>query len=406
MTRARSTVLAWSLLSLCVAELLFVLVLTALSWGIETPQSKDGFVGVGLLFIIPILAFPTIGAVVASRRPRHPVGWLFLGVGLLFGVSALAPEYADFTLYAKPGSLPAVGVFVWSSTWVDTTLFLSIAFLLLLFPTGKLPSRRWRPALWLAVAAVVLSFMTSAFKPGPVWKDTLNVDNPLGIGALGSLLDTAGTVVWFSFAGTMLLAGASVIVRFRHAHGDERQQLKWISFAALVLVVAFAAGNTTGHLGATGDAVVNGILALALAGIPVAAGLSILRYRLYEIDRVISRTLVYVVLTAILGAAYVGLVLAGQALFSSFAGGSNLAIAVSTLVVAALFLPVRFRVQRFVDRRFYRRRYDAQRTLEAFGARLREQVDLETLQAELRGVVHETMQPVSVGLWVRPGAQG
>ena len=329
-----------------------------------------------------------------------------VGVGLLFGVSALAPEYADFTLYAKPGSLPAVGVFVWSSTWVDTTLFLSIAFLLLLFPTGKLPSRRWRPALWLAVAAVVLSFMTSAFKPGPVWKDTLNVDNPLGIGALGSLLDTAGTVVWFSFAGTMLLAGASVIVRFRHAHGDERQQLKWISFAALVLVVAFAAGNTTGHLGATGDAVVNGILALALAGIPVAAGLSILRYRLYEIDRVISRTLVYVVLTAILGAAYVGLVLAGQALFSSFAGGSNLAIAVSTLVVAALFLPVRFRVQRFVDRRFYRRRYDAQRTLEAFGARLREQVDLETLQAELRGVVHETMQPVSVGLWVRPGAQG
>ena len=401
MTPTRSTVLAWSLWSLCIAELLFVLLLGALSWGIDTPQSRTGDGSVGVLFVIPILAFPTVGAVVASRRPRHPVGWLFLGVGLLFGLGALAPEYADFSLYAKPGSLPVTGVFVWASSWIDTMVFLSIAFLLLLFPTGSLPSRRWRPVLWLAIAAATLGFLTSAFKPGPIWEDTLNVDNPLGVGALGGLLDTVGTVVWLSFAGTILLAVTSVIVRFRHAHGDEREQLKWIALAALLVALAFIGVNSTGHLGRAGDTVATGLFAVALAAIPIASGLAILRYRLYEIDRIISRALVYGALTVVLGAAYAGLVLAGQWVFSSFAGGSNLAIAGSTLVVAALFLPVRSRVQRFVDRRFYRRRYDAQRTLDAFGARLREQVELETLTGELCGAIDETMQPAHVTLWLR-----
>ena len=401
MTRVRSAVLAWVLWGVAIAQLLFSLLLSALSWGIDTPQNNRPQ---GFLFILPIVAFPTVGAVVASRRPRHPVGWLFLGIGLLGGLAALAPEYADYSLYAKPGSLPATAVFVWANTWLDVMLFLSIGFLLLVFPTGALPSRRWRPVFWLAIAAGVLSFATSAFKPGPIPLDTLPVDNPLGIDALRGPIETAGTFVWMSFAAAILLGVVSVIVRFRHSQGDERAQLKWIALAAVLVVLGFVAGNATGHLGNAGDAVVDGLFALALAGIPVAAGVAILRYRLYEIDRVISRTLVYGALSVILGAAYIGLVLVGQALFSSFAGGSNLAIAVSTLVVAALFLPVRSRVQRFVDRRFYRRRYDAQRTLEAFGARLREQVALDALGTDLRAVVGETMQPTHVSLWLRKEA--
>ena len=402
MTRTRSTVLAWGLWSLCVAEILFVLVLTALSWGIETPQSKEG--SVGFLFLIPLLAFPTVGAIVASRRSRHPVGWLFLVVGLLLSLGARAPEYADFALNAKPGSLPATGVFVWSSSWIDSMFLLSIAFLLLLFPTGKLPSQRWRPVFWLAIVATVVTFLSGAFKPGPIWPDTLNVENPLGIGALRGLFEAIDNAGFLLFAGTILLAFTSVIVRFRHSHGTERAQLKWIALAALLLVLSFVAVNTTGHLGPAGDVVITGIFAIALGALPVASGLAILRYRLYDIDRVISRTVAYVVLTVVLGVAYLGLVLAGQALFASFAGGSNLAIAVSTLVVAALFLPLRSRVQQFVDRRFNRRRYDAQRTLEAFGGRLREQVELEGLATDLRAVVAETMQPTHVSLWRRQEA--
>ena len=397
------TALAWWLWSLCVAVLLFVLVLGILAWGVETPQSKgDG--SAGYLFFLPLLAFPTVGALVASRRPDHPVGWLFLGVGLAGGLAALAPTYADFSLYAKPGSLPATGIFVWSSTWVDSFLLLGVAFLLLLFPTGKLPSRRWRPVLWLSVAALVLSFLTSAFKPGPVWEDTLNVDNPLGIGALGGAIDGVGDVVWLSFAASILLAGASVIVRFRHARGEVRAQLKWIAFAALLLVFAFAGANTTGSLGKTGDAIATGAFALALARVPISSGVAILRYRLYEIDRVISRTVAYAVLTVVLGALYAGLVLAGQALLSSAGGGSDLVVAISTLAVAALFLPVRGRVQGLVERRFDRRRYDAQRTLEAFSERLREQVDLELLSEGLLGVVDDTMRPAHVSLWLRQEA--
>jgi hypothetical protein len=201
-----------------------------------------------------------------------------------------------------------------------------------------------------------------------------------------------------------LAAVASLVVRFRRSRGVERQQLKWLAFAGVVFVVAFAIA------GLTQPSVVSDVFfvlaILALAFIPVAVGIAILRYRLYEIDRVISRTVVYATVTIVLGAAYAGLVLASQALFSSFAGGSDLAIAISTLVVAALFLPVRTRVQRFVDRRFYRRRYDAQQTLEAFGVRLRDQIELDALARDLRGVVGETMQPVHASLWLRTGARG
>jgi hypothetical protein len=250
---------------------------------------------------------------------------------------------------------------------------------------------------WIVFALCVVGLWW--VRPGPMSDpgDPLWPDNPIGIGALDPLyghLEEASTLVLLVF---LACSAASSIVRFRRSRGDERQQLKWMTYGVGVWVVWIPVSAA-----APGD-LSDVFFALTISVLPAAVAIAIFKYRLYEIDRVISRTLVYGSLTVILGAAYAGLVLAGQALFSSFAGGSNLAIAASTLVVAALFLPLRSRVQRVVDRRFYRRRYDAQRTLDAFGARLREDVDLATLAAELRGVVRETVQPVHVSLWLREG---
>lgn len=398
MSSRTATRIAWTLWGVCVAMLLFVLLLGFLSRHADSPLEEGA---TGFLFVLPMLAFPTVGAVVASRRPLHPVGWLFLAVGLLFAVGGLAPAYVEYDRYVNPGVLPATRLFVWSISWIDTMVFLSIAFLLLLFPTGKLPSRRWRPVLWLAIGTSSIAFVTSAFKPGLIWPDTLRMENPLGIEALDGTLRAVDDLIWIAFVATIVLSGASVVARFRGSRGDERQQLKWIALAALLVVTGFLSANLTSLVGPAGEAVLLGFFAAALATIPITAGIAILRYRLYDIDRVISRTLVYLSLTVVLGASYFGLVLAGQALFSSFAGGSNLAIAVSTLVVAALFLPLRSRVQGVVDRRFNRRRYDAQKTLEAFGTRLREQIDLGTLSGDLRTAVDETMQPAHVSLWLR-----
>ncbi len=226
-----------------------------------------------------------------------------------------------------------------------------------------------------------------------------DAENPVALSGIEFGVVDAARPISGSLVFVVVLA--SLVVRYRRSRGVEREQLKWLAFAAALLVVGFL-GATVAGTGLVSDL----FFVLAIASVvfmPVAVAIAILRYRLYEIDRVISRTLVYGSLTVILGAAYAGLVLAGQAVFSSFAGGSNLAIAVSTLVVAALFLPVRSRVQGFVDRRFYRRRYDAQRTLEAFGVRVREEVDLPLLSADLRGVVAETVQPTHVSLWLRQG---
>jgi hypothetical protein len=255
------------------------------------------------------------------------------------------------------------------------------------------------------VAVAVVGVLAAALDPSTLDIDGNRID-PLGIsGGVADVTevvnDASGALAPVVFAASL----AALVVRFRRSRGVERQQLKWLAFAGAIPVAAFALSFVLGSFVSGGlllDAIfVTGFAALML--IPVAVGVAILRYRLYEIDRVISRTLVYGSLTVVLGAAYAGLVLAGQAVFSSFAGGSNLAIAVSTLVVAALFLPLRSRVQRVVDRRFNRHRYDAQQTLEAFGSRLREQVDLATLTGELRGVVEETIQPSHVSVWLRSG---
>jgi hypothetical protein len=361
--------------------------------GYAAATQQEGWVA-QVALLLAFLSFATVGAFVSSRQPRNAVGWIFSGVGLLVGLSVAGGEYANYVFvegHDLPGGYLAGWLYVW--TWYPSITL--IALLPLLFPDGRVPGRRWRPVSWGLIAAIGFVTALGWFKPGPMNDDPPWPDNPLGIEAVESIYGTAEAVAGVFVLILLAASAASMVVRFRRSTGDERQQLKWMTFAVVVLVLSVAVSPAVG--GDLGDV----IFAASISLVPIATAIAMFKYRLYEIDRVISRTLVYASLTVILGAAYVGLVLAGQAVFSSFAGGSNLAIAGSTLVVAALFLPLRARVQRFVDRRFYRRRYDAQRTLEAFGARLREEIDLETLTGELRGVVVEAMQPAHASLWLR-----
>jgi hypothetical protein len=369
--------------------------------GYTTATQQEGLAAsIGLL--VAFIAFATVGALVASRQPRNAVGWIFLAVGLLVGLSVAGGEYANYVFVEEPGAYPGGYLAGWLYVWTWFPALGLIVFLPLLFPDGRVPGPRWRLVLWGLIAAISFTTALAMVNPGPMNDDietTVWPDNPLGIESVETFVSAAEDVSAVILLCLLVATAASVVVRFRHSRGDERQQLKWMTYAVVVMVVSIALSPL--FSGDLGDLLFAGTIILA----PVATAIAMFKYRLYEIDRVISRTLVYAALTVILGAAYVGLVLAGQAVFSSFAGGSNLAIAGSTLVVAALFLPARARVQRFVDRRFYRRRYDAQRTLEAFGARLREQVDLETLKAELNVAVEETMQPAHVSLWLRQGAR-
>jgi hypothetical protein len=351
--------------------------------------SNDGL-GIAVFFTAGI-----VGALVASRLPSNPIGWIFVGVAVSMGLSGLADGYVALATQGRLGG-PTRWVALYSSD-AFLALFIALLFGLVLFPDGRLPSRRWRVVVWMGVVGYALFVPSVVLRTGALDGYPL-IQSPAGV-------DSA-VVAWMAVPGFLLFAVAavaaavSVIVRLRRSHGVERQQLTLLVAAGCVAVTAFVAGGPIGGLAGSEDLGIAIILGGILC-VPVAMGVAMLRYRLYDVDRVISKTIVYGALTVILGAAYAGLVLAGQAVFSSFAGGSNLAIAVSTLVVAALFLPLRSRVQRVVDRRFYRRRYDAQRTLETFGARLREQVELDRLRADLQEVVCDTVQPVHVSLWLR-----
>jgi hypothetical protein len=386
--------LALWLVTLALGVTIVVLALFVIESDVVGDLSDTAYV----LALVAAQLFATVGALIASRRPANPIGWLFCAAPIVAQLALIAEEWAYIA--AQRGlSGVAVPQTVAGALWgVATTLGGLYAFLL--FPDGRLPSPRWR---WLALAGgatLCVYFIAAVTAPGQAAGGPDGYENPIGIPGMRAVADIATLV----FLGFLLTAVGSLIVRFRRAHGAERQQLKvFLGTACLVLAtvgafelaIAASDGRILDHV----ERYVVWLLAFLL--IPVAVGVAILRYRLYDFDRVISKTLVYGALTVILGAAYAGLVLIGQALFSSFAGGGDLVIAVSTLVVAALFLPLRSRVQRLVDRRFYRHRYDAARTLEAFGARLREQIELDGLRGELAGVVADTMRPVHVSVWLR-----
>ncbi len=354
---------------------------------------------VELIAVAAALLYCAVGFLIVRRQPGHAVGWIFLGAAPLFALVAAAYGYADLSLYGGE-DWPLDQWAAWLTNWLFAVpVFLVPVFLAQLFPDGRPVSARWAWVLKATVTAAIAALLVGMLRAAPL-DPYPDVQSPAALPRAGEVLadlwDGGGIVVQPII---FLAALASLIARFRRARGVERQQLKWLAYAAAVVLVGFVGAGVAPDGLASDVFFIVGIAALVL--MPVAVAVAILRYRLYDIDRVISKTLVFGTLTAILGVAYVGLVLLGQAVFSSVAGGSDLAIAVSTLVVAALFLPVRSRVQRFVDRRFYRRRYDAQRTLEVFGARLREEVELDGLTVDLRGVVEETMQPAHVSLWLR-----
>ena len=358
-----------------------------------------------------ILAFPAVGLFILSRRPGHPIGWLFCLANLGWAVNNCAGSYARYALASSPGSLPAGGVAVWLYTWPGSVSVALFVFLGLLFPDGTLLTHRWRYVAWSVVVWSAIAMLASAFAPGPV-DDTIGfgVDNPLGIaGPIGEVLEPIAGLTQLLAIPLFAVVALCLILRQLRATGQERLQLKWFtsSVAIVVAIYMFQAAIFV-HYGSPAAFPDWARLYYALSIrsdvlIPIAAGIAILRYRLYDIDIIINRALVYVPLSAMLGLIYVGSVVGMQALFRALTGQeSTLAVVISTLAIAALFSPLRRRAQVLVDRRFYRRKYDAQKTLEAFSSKLRDATDLEALSEDLEGVVRKTMQPAYISLWLRP----
>jgi hypothetical protein len=349
---------------------------------------------------LAVVSGVTVGAVLASRRPSHPVGWLLLALGLSLTATAVAAQYLVYGLLVRPGALPAARYAALYQTATAVTALSLIGFVLLLTPTGSLPSPRWR---WWArgmgaVPAALLVTVTLA--GGPLDPRYQAAGGPFDFRGFGGALLVANQVALGVAVLAVVVAAGSLVGRFRHARGTERQQLRWVAVAAGLVVLAgvvVLAGLVVGA--ARASAVLSLAVGVCVAAVPPAIGAAILRYRLYDLDRIISRTLAYGLLTVLLGGGYAGVVLGlGQLLGRS----SSLAVAGATLAVAALFQPVRRRVQQAVDRRFNRRRYDAARTIAAFSTRLREELDLDTLTGELLTVVEQTMQPTQASLWLRP----
>jgi hypothetical protein len=357
------------------------------------------------VFLVP--GYATVGAVIAARQ-RNRIGWLFLAFGLAAAVLVFASAYFFRGAIVTPGSLPAARVAGWAGgvLWPSSYLFLCL--LLLLFPDGRLPSPRWRPvALALAISWTVL-ILDSAFAPGTSTTQGLTFTNPVGIQAIShpawQAVRQGALVIAVATLGAAALAP---LLRFRRADPVQRQQLKWFAFVIIIGIVSvLMAAALTGVLPIVATALAYIPVAGVVVGLPAAVGLAILRYRLYDIDRLINRTLVYATLTAVLALGYAGTVLALGQLFGVGEGTPSWAVAGATLAVAALFQPARRRIQRAVDRRFNRRKYNTARTIQAFSTRLRDQIDLDTLSTELLAVVDQTMKPTRVSLWLRPSPHG
>lgn len=355
---------------------------------------------------VPFFAFGLMGAFVAVRRPRNPIGWLFMVVGTFPVIGFFSSSYASYAILEEPGSLPLPALFSWMSSWawipgVATLL----TFCLLLYPDGRTPSPRWRILVHAARVALVGAVGGIAFMPGkmePFEEGGPRVENPFGIQGAGGVLEAVSGLCLGALLFFGALSVASLFFRFRKADPAQRQQIKWFMYPAMVLVTVVLLETPIESL--LGAAISGFVFTVAILLLPVGTGIGILRYRLFDVDVVINRTLVYLTLTAILVATYFGIVVLLQRALAGFASDSDLAVAGSTLAVAALFRPLRSRVQSFIDRRFYRRKYDAAETLRLFSGRLRDQVDLESLNAQVIEVIHETVQPAHVSLWLRARA--
>ncbi len=391
--------LAWSLWAISLALTALSLLLLALNLSHPNTHIFDWWLG-NTTVVIDV----TVGAIVASRRPENPVGWLLCLSGVAVSTSHFASQYAIYALLAQPDSLPAGEALAWIAAWLLPIMIGLQVFYLLLFPTGRLPDGRWRWLAWLTVAFVLVGVLSSAFASGAYLGSLGPIRNPLGVEGFSTVYET----VLYTMSPLLFVAAAlSLFVRLRRATGVERQQMKWFAYGTaafavgIILIVIPLAMGTPPWFEWTGQA----IFTAAGAAVPISIGIAILRYRLYDIDRLINRTLVYGALTTSLALVYIGTVVGLQYAFRILTGGGlQLAIVASTLVIAALFSPLRHRIQDFIDRRFYRSKYDAVKTIETFGARLRDETDLEALSEDLVSVVRETMQPAHASLWRRePG---
>jgi hypothetical protein len=407
--------LAWSLAALSVAMFVATVVLDGLTRTVRSPGNTTtlGTISETASFLL-FLTFPIVGALIASRRPRNPIGWICLADGLLWMVLAVTDTYSVYGV-TKPGSVPfpvAVGTLSNQWLWMPTVGLLGI-YLLLLFPDGKLPSKRWRPLAWLSGVVIVLFSVAEGLTPGPL-ENQGGVQNPFGLEGL-PWLSIAGYVVAPLLPLCILASAVSLVLRYRRSRGEVRLQIKWVAFVAsssgLLYLIAMVSSLAV-QVGSNDSVpqfpwwadILFSVAVLGFAGVPVAIGFAVLKYRLYDIDIIINRTLVYGSLTATLALVYFGGVATMQTLFRALTGQEQqpqLAVVVSTLAIAALFNPLRKRIQSFIDRRFYRRKYDARRTVEAFSARLRDETDLETLNRDLAEVVEEALQPAHVSLWLR-----
>jgi hypothetical protein len=420
--------LAWSLCAGCFALIVLALSLDFLTGAVPLPPELRGLrpgLGFALLTGVLSLAFPTVGALIASRLPTNPIGWIFCGMGLLLTGQRFSTSYADYALLEN-FAFPVGEFMAWLSGCVWFGGLTLGVFLILLFPDGRLPSRRWRIVAWAAVFGAALSTLGFGFMSDYLFLTHPYVQNPFGvIGVIGGGFTTYELFGASRFLGMVLLLTSSLaallsfLLRLHHARGNERQQITWFLFAAVPLTLflglielnilianlTFDFMLKTVYILPSSNAftAVLYVQGFGLLFIPIFTYISILKYRLYNIDVVINRTLVYGSLTVTLVALYLGGIVVLQRLFVLLTGQqSTLAVVASTLLIAALFNPLRRRIQSFIDRRFYRRKYDARKTLEAFSATLRDETDLEALRVGLVGVVRETMQPEHVSLWLRP----
>jgi hypothetical protein len=396
--------LAWSLCALCVALAAANLILALLNGRTQ----GEIFIAWSITFATWTVSFSVVGALIASHRPENLIGWIFLAVGFFYGLLFAGDEYAIYALLTNPGALPFGAEASWLGQWIWAPgVVLILVFLPLLFPDGHPPSPRWRPVGWLGVLSIGLTVVSSTILLWPERGPALVTgdENPSHV---VQVLVNFIAVPMMSVAG--LGAVISLLVRFRRARGEERQQIKWFASAAALTVVwiivfSFVFGELLSAEGGLPETIIFLSGLLVIPSIPIATSIAILRYRLYDIDRIINRTLVYGSLSAFLALVYFGGVATTQAIFRALTGQEQLpqlAVVVSTLVIAALFMPLRRHIQSFIDRRFYRRKYDARKTLEAFSAKLRDETDLNTLSDELVAVVRQTMQPAHVSVWLHP----
>ena len=399
--------LAWSLCAVSLALVVLGLLLTVLGSSMALTFYWTKWRDQAIL-LVAFIGAPLLGGLIASHRPRNPYGWLWCGLGLGAALWMFAQTYYTFAMTVGAGSLLVRNLVLFVGAWVGWVVLATLLpCVLLLFPDGKLPSRRWRFLMWPVVAAGAVLLISGLFASG--LSPFAPIFNPFAVGGvIGDVITGLRDVGVRVFLITVIPAALSLVFRFRRAGGTERQQIKWLAYAAvpfgiIISIDVFGYEDLFSRMSVW--SLWNLLIGVGLAGLYIAVGVAILKHRLYDIDLVINRTLVYGTLTAMLALVYFGGVAMTEAILRALTGQEQqpqLAVVVSTLVIAALFMPLRRRIQAFIDRRFYRRKYDARKTLEAYSARLRAETDLDALSDALVEVVKETMQPSHISLWLHP----